>query len=171
VLWLLEDNEPAKINLGRHASAHGIDPARLIFAPRAAQAEHLARHRCADLFLDTLSYNAHTTGSDALWMGLPLVTCTGRTFAARVGASLLHAVGLPELVAADLAGYETLALELAQDPQRLQALRLRLEQNRAICPLFDKQRFRRHLEAAYVRMWEIWQTGESPKHFRVDPQD
>jgi len=171
VLWLLKDNESARINLCRQASADGIDPARLVFAPRAAQPEHLARHRCADLFLDTLPYNAHTTASDALWVGLPLVTCLGKTFAARVGASLLHAIGLAELVVTDLASYETLALELAQNPQRLQRLRRRLEQNRAIYPLFDTQRFRRHLEAAYICMWEIWQNGEAPKHFRVDPLD
>lgn len=154
VLWVLEDNSEARRNLQREAEARGVEPARLVFAPRVPHAEHLARHRLADLFLDTLPYNAHTSASDALWAGLPLLTCTGNAFAGRVAGSLLHAVGLPELVTYSLAEYEALALQLAANPARLSALRARLAANRLTAPLFDTDRFRRHLEAAYLRMLE-----------------
>ncbi len=152
VLWILEDNTGARGNLQRAAEARGVEPQRLVFAPRVPHAEHLARHRLADLFLDTLPYNAHTSASDALWAGLPLLTCTGNTFAGRVAGSLLHAIGLPELVTRSLAEYEALALQLAANPGRLSALRARLAANRMTAPLFDTDRFRRHLEAAYLRM-------------------
>ncbi|HEU4647037.1 MAG TPA: tetratricopeptide repeat protein [Burkholderiales bacterium] len=154
VLWVLEDNTVARRNLQREAEARGVEPQRLVFAPRVPHAEHLARHRLADLFLDTLPYNAHTSASDALWAGLPLLTCTGNTFAGRVAASLLHAIGLPELVTHSLAEYEALALQLAANPGRLSALRARLAANQMTAPLFDTDRFRRHLEAAYLRMLE-----------------
>jgi len=154
VLWVLEDNTEARCNLQREAEARGVEPQRLVFAPRVPHAEHLARHRLADLFLDTLPCNAHTGASDALWAGLPLLTCTGNTFAGRVAASLLHAIGLPELVTHSLAEYEALALQLAANPERLSALRARLAANRMTAPLFDTDRFRRHLEAAYLRMLE-----------------
>lgn len=154
VLWVLEDNAGARGNLQREAEARGVGPQQLVFAPRVPHAEHLARHRLADLFLDTLPCNAHTSGSDALWAGLPLLTCTGNTFAGRVAASLLHAIGLPELVTRSLAEYEALALQLAVNPGRLSALRARLAANRMTAPLFDTDRFRRHLEAAYLRMLE-----------------
>ncbi len=150
VLWLLEDNAEARRNLEREAAARGVDPARLVFAPRLPQAEHLARHALADLFLDTLPYNAHTGASDALWAGLPLVTCAGNAFAGRVAASLLHAVGLPELVTRSLAEYEALALALARDPARLGSLRKRLADNRTREPLFDTARFCRQLEATLL---------------------
>lgn len=150
VLWLLEDNPQARGNLGREAAARGIDPARLVFAPRLPLAAHLARHRLADLFLDTLPYNAHTGASDALWAGLPLVTCSGNAFAGRVAASLLQAVGLPELVTHSLSEYEALALALARDPSRLGSLRARLAVNRREAPLFDTARFCRQLEATLL---------------------
>jgi predicted O-linked N-acetylglucosamine transferase (SPINDLY family) len=131
--------------------------------------EHLARHRQADLFLDTLPCNAHTTASDALWAGLPVLTCAGRTFPGRVAASLLHAAGLAELVTDSLAAYEALALALARDPARLADIRERLASNRLACPLFDTERFRRHIESAYVTMWERSQRGEPPSGFDVAP--
>ena len=169
VLWLLSDNPHAEANLRREAAARGTDPMRLVFADRVAPEEHLARHRLADLFLDTLPYNAHTTASDALRAGLLLVTCRGEAFAARVAASLLHAVGLPELVTSSLADYEALALRLATDDALRRQFRKRLEENRPMRPLFDTECFRRHIEAAYQTMWEIWQRGESPRSFRADP--
>jgi protein O-GlcNAc transferase len=167
VLWLLEDNAAAKRNLQASAQAAGVDPARLVFAPRLPPAEHLARHRLADLFLDTLPCNAHTTASDALWAGLPLLTCTGATFAGRVAGSLLRAVGLGELVTGSLQEYEALAGALARDPGRLRALREALASSRAGAPLFDTAGFRRGLEAAYVTMWEASQRGEAPRGFAV----
>jgi protein O-GlcNAc transferase len=168
VLWLYRGNAAAEQNLRREAAARGIDADRLIFAPRVRLEDHLARHRLADLCLDTLPYNAHTTASDALWTGVPLVTCRGQSFAGRVAASLLHAAGLPELVTENLEDYEALALRLAADPSLLRALREKLQQNRLACPLFDTDRSRRHIEAAYVTMWEIWQRGESPRNITVE---
>jgi protein O-GlcNAc transferase len=168
VLWLLGDNAAAERNLRREAQVRSIDPQRLVFAARVDLQAHLARHRLADLFLDTLPYNAHTTASDALWAGLPLVTCQGRAFAGRVAASLLNAVGLPELVTTRLADYEALALRLASEPARLARIRERLARNRQTHPLFDTDRFRRHIEAAYTRMWEIFQRGEPPQTFAVE---
>lgn len=169
VLWLLHDNAGAEENLRRAAAARGVDPTRLIFAGRAKLDEHLARHRLADLFLDTLPYNAHTTASDALWAGLPLVTCQGNAFAGRVAASLLRAVGLPELVTHSVTDYEALALRLATDPSQLKSVRDTLARNRLSQPLFDTDHFRRGIEAAYVRMWETWQRGEPVQSFCVDP--
>jgi len=131
--------------------------------------DHLARHRQADLFLDTLPFNAHGTTSDALWAGLPVLTCQGTAFAARVAASLLRAVGLSELVTNNVAEYEALALRLASEPSRLGQLRERLARNRLTHPLFDATRFSRHIEAAYATMWETWQRGEAPRSFAVDP--
>jgi predicted O-linked N-acetylglucosamine transferase (SPINDLY family) len=168
VMWLSKFNDRAVQNLRSEAKARGIDPERLIFAARfVTQADHLARQRLADLFLDTLPYNAHSTAADALWAGVPLLTCRGDTFAGRVAASLLHAVGLPELVTGNLEEYEALAFELAMDPLRLRALRSKLEANRLTHPLFDTDRFRRHIEAAYRTMWQTWQRGEPPRSFSV----
>jgi protein O-GlcNAc transferase len=170
VLWLSAHDAVAAGNLRSEAKARGIDPARIIFARRlASPAEHLARQRLADLFLDTLPYNAHSTASDALWAGLPVLTCLGETFAGRAAASLLHAVGLPELVCSNLQEYESLALKLALAPAQLAALHRKLEANRLTCPLFDTDRFRRHIEAAYRTMWEILQRDEPPHHFSVAP--
>ena len=167
VLWLLRDNPGAETNLRREAGARGIDPARLIFAAHANPQDHLARHRLADLFLDTLPYNAHTTASDALWAGLPVVTCRGNAFAGRVAASLLDAAGLPELVTSSLEQYEALALRLAADASLLGGFRQRLTDGPS--RLFDSDRFRRHIEAAYLTMWERWQRGEKPQAFSVAP--
>ncbi len=169
VLWLLEDNPLAKENLKTEAQARGVSPGRLVFAPRVSLGDHLARHRLADLFLDTLPCNAHTTASDALWAGLPVLTCAGNAFAGRVAGSLLRAAGLPELVAGDWAAYEALALQLATDSRMLGALRARLARNRLTCPLFDTDRFRRHLESAYATMRDISERGERPRAFAVDP--
>jgi protein O-GlcNAc transferase len=170
VLWLSHMNQSAMDNLRHAASARAVDPGRLIFAPRLDGIEdHLARHRQADLFLDTLPYNAHSTAIDALWAGLPLVTCAGTAFPGRVGASLLKDVGLPELVTSNFEDYEGLAAKLASDTDLLQTMRGRLEKNRADFPLFDMDRLRRHIEAAYRTMWEIHARGERPRHFSVAP--
>jgi predicted O-linked N-acetylglucosamine transferase (SPINDLY family) len=169
VLWLLDDNATAKRNLELAAAARGVDPARLIFAPRVPPAVHLARHRLADLFLDTLPYNAHTTASDALWAGLPVITCQGAQFDGRVAASLLQTVGLGELVTHSMEDYERLALELARDPARLSALKTKLAANRHSSPLFDTDAFRRGIETAYWRMLEIAQNGRAPESFTVAP--
>ncbi len=167
VLWLLQDNGKAAANLRRHATERGIDPARLVFAPRMPLPDHLARHRLADLFLDTLPYNAHTTASDALWAGLPVLTCRGNTFAGRVGASLLQAIGLPELVAGGLQVYETMAVDLATQPAKLGEIRSKLAANRLSAPLFDSGRFARHIEAAYTTMMERYRADLPPDHFEV----
>jgi predicted O-linked N-acetylglucosamine transferase (SPINDLY family) len=144
VLWLLDDNPWAKANLVREAEARGVAPERIVFAPRVPPPDHLARNRLADLFLETLPYNAHTTASDALWAGLPLVTCAGETFADRVAGSLLRAIGLPELVTSSLAEYEALALRLASDGDLLAGFRARLARNKWTHPLFDTERFARY---------------------------
>ncbi|MFG1399387.1 O-linked N-acetylglucosamine transferase, SPINDLY family protein [Roseixanthobacter pseudopolyaromaticivorans] len=170
VLWLFEANDAARDNLHYEAGMFGVDPSRIIFAPRAELADHLARHRHADLVLDTLPYNAHTTASDALWAGVPLVTCAGESFASRVAGSLLHAVGLPELVTHTLAEYEALALALARDPQRLADLRARLAANRANADLFDATRYARGLEAAYARIHALRCAGQPPEAIRITPE-
>lgn len=167
VLWLFEDNPTAADNLRREAAARGVAPERLVFAHRLPHGDHLARHRCADLFLDTLPYGAHTTASDALWAGLPVLSCRGETFAGRVGASLLDAIRLPELVAATPAAYEGLAIELASDPPRLAALRAKLARNRLLTPLFDTEQYTRHLEAAYTTMLGRHLAGLPPDHIRA----
>ena len=167
VLWLLQDNAAAARNLSREAQRHGVEPERLVFASRLPADRHLARHRLADLFLDTLPYNAHTTASDALWAGLPVLTCLGSAFPGRVAASLLHAVGLPELVTHSLDEYAARALALASDPVQLSSLRTRLASGRDRSPLFDTARFCRHLEAAYEVMWQRHQDGLPPRTFAV----
>lgn len=169
VLWLFQGNADAAENLRRAAVSHGIAAERLVFAPRMALPEHLARQRLADLFLDTLPVNAHTTASDALWAGLPLLTCRGSAFAGRVAASLLNAVGLPELVAENLADYEALALRLATTPALLADIRTKLARQRNTRPLFDIDRFRRHLESAYRAMHERHCEGLPPAGFDVAP--
>ncbi|HXS06092.1 MAG TPA: tetratricopeptide repeat protein [Rhizomicrobium sp.] len=147
VLWLLKSG--AERNLRREAEKRGVNPARLVFAERTSPAQHLARHRQADLFLDSFRYNAHTTASDALWAGLPLVTMPGKSFAARVAASLLNAVNLPELIAETPEAYERLALSLATNPVRLAALKRKLAAARHTTPLFQSARFTRQLESAF----------------------
>jgi predicted O-linked N-acetylglucosamine transferase (SPINDLY family) len=171
VLWLLATNASAPNNLRREAQSQGVSAERLIFAPIVPSSEdHLARHRLADLFLDTIPYNAHATASDALWAGVPVLTCSGATFASRVAGSLLTAVGLPELITHSLEDYEALALKLARDPALLASLRQKLARNRETHALFDTARFTRHIEAAYTTMWERSQRGEPPQSFAVTPQ-
>lgn len=171
VLWLFEDNATVPKNLRAAGAKHGISPDRLVFAKRTSHAEHLARHRLADLFLDTLPYNAHTTASDALWSGLPLITCRGTTFPGRVAASLLNAIGLPQLITANIKEYEALAFELATTPSLLTAVREQLARNRETHALFDTQRYCRHLESAFIQMWERHERGERPAGFGVSPID
>ncbi|MGB6308276.1 MAG: tetratricopeptide repeat protein [Steroidobacteraceae bacterium] len=170
VLWLAKKSDAVMGNLRREAQARGVSPERLVFAPRLPSLQdHLARYPLADLFLDTLPFNAHTTASDALWAGLPVLTCRGGSFAARVAASLLNTVGLPELITHNLQEYESLALRLANSPAQLMQLRTRLAINRLACPLFDTLRLCRHLEAAYTGMWERWQRGDAPESFQIPP--
>ena len=167
VLWLLAANDDFQDNLRQQATARGVVPTRLIFAGRADPHAHMARLGLADLMLDTAPFNGHMTTSDALWRGVPLVTVPGRSFASRVAASLLTAMEMPELITASLAEYEALALTLARDPVRLAALRTKMAKNRDTTALFDSDRLRRNVEAAYVRMWEARQRGEAPRSFRV----
>jgi protein O-GlcNAc transferase len=155
VLWLSEANRWMGSNLRREAAAREVDADRLVFAPKLPSlADHLARQQLADLFLDTLPYNAHSTAGDALWAGLPVLTCAGQTYASRVAGSLLTAIGLPELITSSLEEYEHRALYLARHPEELTALREKLRINRNTFPLFDTPRFTCHLEAAYFQMWE-----------------
>ena len=170
VLWLLESNSGVSSNLRREAKAQGVDPTRLVFAPKISVERHLARFRVASLFLDTLPYNAHTTASEALWAGLPVLTCSGETFASRVAGSLLRAIGLPELVTTSLAEYEAAAIRLAGNPAELKALRDRLAKNRLTMPLFDSARYTRHLERAYRMMWDRYARGEAPGPIEVPNQ-
>jgi protein O-GlcNAc transferase len=167
VLWLLESAAPYAGNLRREAEKRGVAGTRLIFAPDLPTDQHLARLQLADLFLDGLPYNAHTTASDALWAGVPLITAKGTTFPGRVAASLLLAVELPELVTENMSDFEALAVRLAKDPAALKALRDRLAQSRNRTALFDTDRFRKNIEAAYRTMWESWLAGEQPKGFAV----
>jgi predicted O-linked N-acetylglucosamine transferase (SPINDLY family) len=167
VLWLKASHDAAMANLRNAASVRGVDPSRLVFAADAPAEVHLARHGLADLFLDTLPYNAHATAADALWAGLPVITCLGRTFPGRVAASQLRAAGLPELVAESMEDYEALALRLARDPALLASYRARLAQARKTAPLFDTDRFRRNIEAAYIQMHEIARRGDAPSSLRV----
>jgi protein O-GlcNAc transferase len=171
VLWLSPNNKTAVGNLRREAEARGVAASRLVFPGRVDdRGEYLARLSLADLFLDTPHYNAHATASDALRMGLPVLTCTGSTFASRVAGSLLSAVRLPELITCSLTDYEALALALGRDPTRLGAIRAKLKENVKTGPLFDTARFTRHLEAAYVAMWERAERGEHPSSFAIAPE-
>lgn len=169
VLWLQQASRDGVVNLRREAARHSIDPGRLIFAPHKPQADHLARYRLAGLFLDSFPYTGHTTVSDALWVGVPVVTRMGETFASRVAAGLLNATGLPEMVTASFDEYEALAVRLANDPAALAGLRHRLVAARETAPLFDSPRFTRHLERAYRTMWERHAAGLPPESFTVPP--
>ena len=171
VLWLFASRPVMVQNLRAEARRRGADPGRLVFAEGLPYADYLARMQLADLFLDTSPFNSETTASDALWAGLPVLTCVGTTFAGRVAASLLNAIGLPELITHSLPEYEALALELATNRKRLAEIRSRLAKNRDTYPLFDTDRFRRHIEAAYTTMWERYQRGEAPASFAVAPID
>jgi predicted O-linked N-acetylglucosamine transferase (SPINDLY family) len=159
--------QPDALHLLREAERRGVAPHRLVFAPRVGVGEHLARHKLADLFLDTLPYNAHTTASDALRAGVPIVTCMGNSFASRVAASLLHAAGVPEFVTHSLDDYFALALRLARDPALLARRRAALADSSRTLPLFDVDRFRRNIEKAYLMMHERHQAGEQPASFSV----
>ena len=167
VLWLLEDNPAAAKNLKSEAMQRGVDPGRLVFAQRLPSAEHLARHALADLFIDTFPYNAHTTGSDALWAGLPLVTLQGESFASRVASSLLSAIGLPELITHTHQEYEALAIELAMSPQKLASIKQKLIKNRMTTPLFDTNQYTKHLENAYLQMHERYQADLLPENIYI----
>jgi protein O-GlcNAc transferase len=167
ILWLLDSNPHATVNLKREAADRGVDPSRMVFAPHLPYPDHLARFAVADLFLDTFPYNAHTLSSDALWGGCPVLTCAGRTFASRVAASLLQSLGLTELICRSLSDYESLALALARNPDRLHRLRDRLLEARLSAPVFDAKRFTGNLETAFLTMWESYRRGESPQPFSV----
>jgi protein O-GlcNAc transferase len=168
VLWLKSPNSSAIVNFRREANARGVAPERLVFAPRLTQAkDHLTRLQLADLFLDTRPYNAHATACDALWAGVPVVTCLGNTFPGRVAASVLHAIGLTELVTSSLPEYEGLAAALALDPDRLATIKAKLMRKRGTEPLFDTGRFTRDLESAYTIMWKRQQDGLPAASFAV----
>jgi predicted O-linked N-acetylglucosamine transferase (SPINDLY family) len=169
VLRLLADNDTAARNLKQAARDAGVEPGRIIFAQRVGPQQHLARHVNADLFLDTWPCNAHTTASDALWAGLPVLTCMGETFASRVGASLLTACHLPELITRTPQEYLERARELAHDPRQLSAIRRKLQTTRLTVPLFDTERFTRHLETAYDLAWERFTQGLPPDDITVPP--
>jgi predicted O-linked N-acetylglucosamine transferase (SPINDLY family) len=168
VLYLLGGSAALERNLRGEARARGVAADRIVFGARLPPAEYLARYRTADLFLDTLPYNAGTTASDALWAGLPVLTCTGASFAGRVAASLLTAVGLPELITRTGDEYERLAVELATNPQRLAGIRKKLADGLPTVPLFDAAAFARHLEAAYAKMYDRYLAGLPPEHIRMD---
>jgi protein O-GlcNAc transferase len=169
VLWLSRNNPTAESNLRREALRRGVDAGRLVFADRMPSLpEHLARQRVADLFLDTRPYNAHATALDALWAGLPILTCIGEGFAGRVGASLLNAIGLPELIAATPALYENLAVQLAENPQHMAEIKQKLARNRLKTSLFDTRAFTKHLEAAYAKIHEGYQANLPPEHIYVE---
>ena len=163
VLWLFQDNPWVVDNLKKESEKQGVAPNRLVFAERLPLPEHLARHRQADLFLDTLPYNAHTTASDALWTDLPVLTLMGSSFASRVAASLLNAIGLPELITNTQGEYEALAIELATNPQKRAEIKLKLANNRLTTPLFDTPLFTKNLEAAYLKMHERYLAGLPPE--------
>jgi predicted O-linked N-acetylglucosamine transferase (SPINDLY family) len=168
VLWLFEGNATAANNLRQAASTAGIAPERLVFAERLTLIDdHLARMQLADLFLDTLPYNAHTTACDALWVGLPVLTCRGNAFAGRVAASLLSAIGLPELITTDRQAYEVQAIHLANNIPELNALRSRLAANRLTTPLFDIDRYTHYLEEAYQQMYQRQQADLAPDHIYI----
>ncbi len=167
VLWLREGAEEATRNLKEAATSAGIDPARIVFAPRAEHAEHLARHRLADLALDTQYHTGGVTTLDALWAGIPVVTIEGPSHSERTGASILSAIGMAELICANRESYADLVRDLATNGKRMVSLRKQLSANRGTKPLFDPDRLARHLEAAYRLMWESWSRGESPRPIKV----
>lgn len=167
VLWLLSYDRMTEDNLGRAAEKLGVSARRLLFARRLPKHEHLARMGLADLALDTRIYNGHTTTSDALWAGLPVLTKKGRHFASRVAASILQAIDLPELITGGLEEYEDLAVDLGRNPGKALQIKQKLKENRLRAPLFDTLLFTRHLEQAYQQMWDIFLAGEKPRHFDI----
>ena len=170
VLWLLKSNKWAEKNLKTEAEARGISESRLIFADRVSQAEHLARFKLADLFIDTFNINAHTTASDALWAGLPVVTKLGQGFASRVAGSLLHAVGLQELVTNNKHDYKTLILKLAKNPKMLSKIKKQLKSNISSQPLFDSKLYIKHLENGYLTAYKNFLDGNDAKKIIVSKQ-
>jgi predicted O-linked N-acetylglucosamine transferase (SPINDLY family) len=167
VLLLYAGHNTTETHLRAQATRCGVDPLRLVFGERLPPAEYLARYRAADLFLDTLPYNAGTTASDALWAGLPVLTLTGEAFASRIAASLLTAMGVPELITSTQQQYEQLAIELASNPRLLAPIRTKIQHNRLTSPLFDTPRFARNLEAAYTAIHDRYQAGLPPDHIRL----
>ena len=168
VIWLMKLNEAAEANLTKEAINNGINPNRIIYATRVPQVEdHLARYQLADLFLDTFPYNAGTTASDALWAGLPTLTTMGKSFASRMAASLLNAIGLPELITNTQEEYEALAIELAMNPNKLTDIKNKLASNRLTTPLFDTPLFTKNLEVAYSKMYERYQDDLQPDHITI----
>jgi predicted O-linked N-acetylglucosamine transferase (SPINDLY family) len=167
VLWVFQENSWVVDNLKREALSHGVEASRLVFAERMEQSEHLARHQQADLFLDTLPYNAHTTASDALWAGLPVLTLMGRSFASRVAASLLNAVGLSELITTSIEEYESLAIELALNSNKLSKIKLQLAENRLTSQLFDTPLFTKNIEAVYSKMYERYHDDYYPENIFI----
>ena len=169
VLWLLADSPLVDANLKREAAARGVSPERLVFAPRLAYAEHLSRYGAADLFLDTLPFNAGATASDALWAGLPIVTCVGSAYAARMAGSLQRAIGLSEMITESMEEYESLTYRLATEPGLISVIRSKLGRNRSTHPLFNLKRFRRHIEEAYFAMWHRHLQGLEPTNISIPP--
>jgi protein O-GlcNAc transferase len=169
VLLLYASNQSVVRNLKSEADKRGVSPSRLIFGEKLKREAYLARYRAADLFLDTLPYNAGATASDALWAGLPVLTCMGEAFASRVAGSLLYAIGLPELVTETQSDYEALAIELGNNPSKVRALKDKLEKNRLTTPLFDTQRFTKNIEAAYTKMYDRYHSDLPPDHIYIEP--
>jgi predicted O-linked N-acetylglucosamine transferase (SPINDLY family) len=168
VLWLSHHGSTVSSHLRREADIRGVNPDRLVFADRLPlSADHLARHQLADLFLDTLPCNAHTTASDALWAGVPILTQIGESYAGRSAASLLNAIGLPELIASTKQEYESIAIELARNPEGFSAVKRKLANNRLSAPLFNTGIFTRHIEAAYAAMYERNQMDLPPEHIYI----
>jgi len=168
VLLIYTANESAKINLAKEIVLRGIDSSRLIFGEHLPKPEYLARYRVADLFLDTLPYNAGTTASDALRMGLPVLTCMGNSFSSRVAASVINAINLPELITTTQEQYESLAIELATHPEQLKIIKDKLAHNLSTAPLYDTPLFTQHLESAYLTMYDRYQQGLEPDHIYVE---
>jgi predicted O-linked N-acetylglucosamine transferase (SPINDLY family) len=168
VLLIYADNETTKTNLTKEIVLRGIKPSRLIFAERLPKLEYLARYRLADLFLDILPYNSGTTASDALRMGLPVLTCMGSSFVSREAASVINAVNLPELITSTQEQYESVAIELATDPEKLKIIKDKLADNLATAPLYDTPLFTRYLESAYLTMYDRYQQGLDPEHIYVE---
>ena len=167
VLWLLKANKSSVENLKSEAEKRGVKADRLIFADKLAIEEHLARQRLADLFLDTFNFNAHTTASDALWVGLPVVTKIGKGFAARVAGSLLTSIEVPELITTSEKEYEALALDLATNPEKLSLIKKKLADKRSTAPLFDTETYTKNLEKAYTKAYERYSSGLPSKEFKV----
>ena len=170
VLWLLKSNQWAEQNLKQEAEKRGINAERIVFAERLPHAEHLARHKLADLFIDTFNYNAHTTASDALWAGLPVVTKLGQGFAARVAGSLLHAISLPELITENEEEYEALILDLATNSNKLANVKKKLVENRLTAPLFNTKQYTKHLENGYLQAYQRYVDGKNPNNIFVPEQ-